>query len=185
MTGCCANRGAWYKDTVSFSATLTTITISTAIGSVAVGYILLGMQQWGYTHIQNTTTTINLPISFTQGFTLVCVTSVTTRGSWAAGKLINNAQAAIGSRGADFYTAEDVGWIASGMYKQQWGYNQSYRAGVDYPIAFTQIAIGTFAQKKAVDSPAGIAFELTNLHGARIYGTAGADIEGYYIVVGI
>lgn len=47
MTGCCANRGAWYLDTVSFSATLTTITISTATGNVAVGYILVGMQQWG------------------------------------------------------------------------------------------------------------------------------------------
>lgn len=111
-----------------------------------VPLIAIGQQQWGYTHIQNTTTTINLPISFTQGFTLVCVTSVTTRGSWAAGKLINNAQAAIGSRGADFYTAEDVGWIASGMYKQQWGY-LSFSAVVTaqkvitYPIALSEIAL--------------------------------------------
>lgn len=43
MTGCCANKGAWYKDTVSFSANLTTITISTEQGNVATGYILIGM----------------------------------------------------------------------------------------------------------------------------------------------
>lgn len=67
----------------------------------------------------------------------------------------------------------------------QWGYNQSYRAGVEYPISFTQIALGTFAQKNPVDTPAGITFGLTNLHGARVYGTGGADIEGYYIAVGV
>ena len=42
MTGCCANKGAYYADTVSFSADLTTITISTENGNVATGYILIG-----------------------------------------------------------------------------------------------------------------------------------------------
>ena len=68
MTGCCANRGAWYQDTVSFSATLTTITISTATGNVAVGYILVGMQQWGYlarASSGTSGTTIDLPYPVT------------------------------------------------------------------------------------------------------------------------
>ena len=68
MTGCCANRGAWYKDTVGFSATLTTITISTATGNVAVGYILLGMQQWG-----SNLNSLTLPIAFsTECFNFQC-----------------------------------------------------------------------------------------------------------------
>ena len=74
--------------------------------------------------------------------------SATTRGSWSAGKLINNAQAAIGSRGADFYTAEDVGWIASGMYKQQWGIinelSPNTPATVAFIVPFAQSNFGVF-----------------------------------------
>ena len=92
MTGCCANRGAWYLDTVSFSATLTTITISTANGNVAVGYILVGMQQWGYA-----TATVTLPLNFENTNYAVALTKADTSSggaseAWVAvtGKTVTN-----------------------------------------------------------------------------------------------
>lgn len=106
MTGCCANRGAWYLDTVSFSATLTTITISTANGNVAVGYILVGMQQWGYAGDSNL-------VTFPTAFNISCFSVLAIAASGVpqgAGNITNTGFTVKGYNGTGF----GAYWIAAG-----------------------------------------------------------------------